>query len=72
MAPEIAEGKSATVQSDVYSLGITFFELLTGKLPFTDNSAVNIAMKHISEQFINIVNYLLKVRIQKFWSLKIE
>jgi len=43
MAPEVAEGKGASVQSDVYSLGITFFELLTGKLPFNDSNAVNIA-----------------------------
>ena len=57
MAPEIAEGRSATVQSDIYSLGITFFELLTGKLPFTDTSAVNIAMKHISEQFPSVKKY---------------
>ncbi len=61
MAPEIAEGKSATVQSDVYSLGVTFFELLTGKLPFTDNSAVNIAMKHISEQFPSVKKYSVEV-----------
>jgi len=57
MAPEVAEGKSATVQSDIYSLGVTFFELLTGKLPFTDNNAVNIAMKHISEQFPSVKKY---------------
>ena len=57
MAPEVAEGKSATIQSDVYSLGVTFFELLTGKLPFTDRNAVNIAMKHISEQFPSVKKY---------------
>ena len=57
MAPEVAQGKSATIQSDIYSLGITFFELLTGKLPFMDASAVNIAMKHISEPLPSLKKY---------------
>lgn len=57
MAPEVAEGKSATIQSDVYSLGITFFELLTGKLPFNDSNAVNIAIKQIGEPLPSIRKY---------------
>ena len=57
MAPEVAEGKSASVQSDVYSLGITFFELLTGKLPFTDSNAVNIAIKQIGEPLPSVRKY---------------
>ena len=57
MAPEVAQGKSATIQSDVYSLGITFFELLTGKLPFNDNNAVNIAIKQIGEPLPSVRKY---------------
>ena len=57
MSPEIAEGKNATIQSDIYSLGITFFELLTGKLPFNDSSAVNIAMKQIGEPIPSVRKY---------------
>ena len=57
MAPEVAEGKSASVQSDVYSLGISFFELLTGKLPFNDSNAVNIAMKQIGEPLPSVRRY---------------
>ena len=57
MAPEVAEGKNATIQSDVYSLGITFFELLTGKLPFNDSNAVNIAMKQIAEPLPSVRKY---------------
>jgi len=49
MAPEVLKGKGATPRSDIYALGITFFELLTGKQPFTDSSPVNIAMKQIEE-----------------------
>lgn len=57
MAPEVAEGKNATIQSDIYSLGITFFELLTGKLPFNDSNAVNIAMKQIGEPLPSVRKY---------------
>ena len=57
MAPEVAEGKSASIQSDIYSLGITFFELLTGKLPFTDSNAVNIAIKQIGEPLPSVRKY---------------
>lgn len=57
MSPEIAEGKNATMQSDIYSLGITFFELLTGKLPFNDSTAVNIAMKQIGEAIPSVRKY---------------
>lgn len=57
MAPEIAQGKNATIHADIYALGITFFELLTGKLPFNDSSAVNIAMKQISEPMPSVRKY---------------
>jgi serine/threonine-protein kinase len=46
MAPEVAEGKPATPASDIYSLGIILFELLTGKLPFDGDTPIAIAMKH--------------------------
>jgi len=47
MAPEVAKGSKANALSDVYSAGITFFELLTGKVPYEDSDAVKIAQKHI-------------------------
>ena len=49
MAPEVLKGKGSSPRSDIYALGITFFELLTGKQPFTDNTPVNIAMKQIEQ-----------------------
>lgn len=49
MAPEVLKGRGASPKSDIYSLGITFYELLIGKQPFNDNSPVNIAMKQIEE-----------------------
>ena len=54
MAPEVLKGKGASPKSDIYALGITFFELLAGKQPFNDNSPVNIAMKQIEEPMPSI------------------
>lgn len=51
LAPEISQGSPATCQSDIYSLGVTFFELITGKVPFDDQSALSVALKHIKEKF---------------------
>lgn len=47
--PEQASGKGSTLKSDVYSLGIMMYELLTGSLPFRGDNAVEIALKHLKE-----------------------
>nr|WP_255639621.1 Stk1 family PASTA domain-containing Ser/Thr kinase [Aquibacillus saliphilus] len=47
LSPEQARGGMANKKSDVYSLGIVFFELLSGRLPFSGQSAVSIALKHL-------------------------
>ena len=49
LPPEQASGKGATLQSDIYSIGILMYELLTGKLPFKGDNAVEIALKHLKD-----------------------
>lgn len=49
LPPEQASGKGSTIKSDIYSMGIIFYELLSGKLPFKGDNAVEIALKHMKE-----------------------
>jgi serine/threonine protein kinase len=49
VSPEQALGQSVTGQSDLYSLGIVFYEMLTGVVPFTGETPVAVAMKHVRE-----------------------
>lgn len=46
LSPEQARGSKATVQSDIYAMGIILFEMLTGRLPYDGDSAVTIALQH--------------------------
>lgn len=54
LPPEQASGKGATLQSDIYSIGILMYELLCGKLPFKGDNAVEIALKHLKEPMPSI------------------
>jgi len=54
LPPEQASGKGATIKSDIYSIGILMYELLTGNVPFKGDNAVEIALKHMKDKIPSI------------------
>lgn len=54
LAPELARGEAASEQSDIYALGIVFYEMLVGDVPFKGDTPVQIAMMHMKEDIPSI------------------
>jgi serine/threonine protein kinase len=54
LPPEQANGKGSTIKSDIYSMGILMYELLTGVIPYKGENAVEIALKHLKEPLPSI------------------
>ncbi len=54
LAPEQASGKSSTIKSDIYGMGILMYELITGNVPFKGDNAVEIALKHMKDKIPSI------------------
>ena len=54
LPPEQASGKGSTLKSDIYSMGILMYELLSGTLPYRGENAVEIALKHLKEPLPSI------------------
>ncbi len=54
MAPEVLKSNYSDERSDIYALGITMFEMITGIVPFDGNSDINIALKHINDSIPDI------------------
>lgn len=66
LAPEVLQARKYTEQSDIYSLGIIFFELLTGKLPFYGNNSKEILEAHVKENVPSISKYVSINNYQDF------
>ena len=54
LAPELSRGKQASMQSDIYSLGIVFYELLTGDVPYKADNPVQVALMHIKNDIPSV------------------
>ncbi len=68
MAPEVIRGRPATSASDLYSLGAMLFEMLTGRMPYQGNSALEVASRQISES--PPLNLLKEKRVPR-WLVKV-
>lgn len=62
-SPEQARGGFSDAKSDIYSLGITLFEMLTGRVPFNGETTVAIAIKHIQEEMPSPRDYVSEIPI---------
>jgi len=55
LSPEQARGSKASIQSDIYAMGIIFYEMLTGHIPYDGDSAVTIALQHFQKPLPSII-----------------
>ena len=62
-SPEQARGGYSDEKSDIYSLGVTMFEMLTGRVPFNGETTVAIAIKHIQEEFPSPREYVAEIPV---------
>ncbi|WP_227395571.1 Stk1 family PASTA domain-containing Ser/Thr kinase [Jeotgalibacillus aurantiacus] len=58
LSPEQARGGTASKKSDIYSLGIVMYEMITGRLPFEGESAISIALKHLQSELPHPSSYI--------------
>ena len=61
LPPEQANGSGSTIKSDIYSTGILMYELLTGKIPFKGDNAVEIAIKQMKDPIPSVCEYNFEI-----------
>ncbi|MBL8050725.1 MAG: serine/threonine protein kinase [Anaerolineales bacterium] len=64
MSPEIIRGTSADHRADIYSLGVTFFEMLSGRPPFVADSAMTLMMMHLNDPVPNVQGFRSDVPVE--------
>jgi beta-lactam-binding protein with PASTA domain/predicted Ser/Thr protein kinase len=73
LSPEQAQGRSVTASSDLYSVGVVLYEMLTGRVPFDGEQAVTIALKHVSEAPVapHVINPAVPLELEQtiLWTL---
>lgn len=57
LSPEQAGGKAVDVKTDIYSLGVVLYEMLTGRVPYEGETAISIAIKHVKEKLTPPTRY---------------
>lgn len=57
LAPEITSGKNATMQSDIYAIGIVLYECLTGQVPFKSENSIDVVLQHLNNKFPSVRNF---------------
>jgi len=67
ISPEQAKGEIVDARSDLYSLGIVIYEMVTGKMPFDSETAITIAIKHIQDEVVapNMINHMVPYALNK-------